>query len=89
MTLRHMKIFVAVYECEGVTAAAKRLHIAEPSVSLAIKELEEYYGIKLFDRMSRKLYITDQGSEFIKYAKHIVDLFDELENKFKNCLTLI
>lgn len=84
MTLRHMKIFVAVCENDGVTAAAKKLFIAQPSVSLAIRELEEYYGIRLFDRISRKLYITEQGKEFLKYASYIVSLFDELESKIKN-----
>ena len=48
MTLRHMKIFVAVYQQKSITLASNRLHLAQPSVSLAIKELEEYYHIRLF-----------------------------------------
>jgi len=79
MTLRHMKIFVAVCECGNVTAAAEKLFIAQPSVSLAISELENYYGVKLFDRISRKLYLTDVGEKFLAKARHIVDLFDEME----------
>ena len=43
MTLRHMKIFVAVYQQKSITLASNSLHLAQPSVSLAIKELEEYY----------------------------------------------
>ena len=42
MTLRHMKIFVTVYQHSSVTKAAGELHLAQPSVSLAVKELEEY-----------------------------------------------
>ena len=84
MTLRHMKIYVAVCECESVTAAAQKLYLAQPSVSLAIRELEEYYGIKLFDRISRRLYITELGKQFLNYATHIVALFDEMEKEIKN-----
>ena len=47
MTLRHLHIFVSVYEHKSITKAANTLHIAQPSVSLAIKELGEYYGVQL------------------------------------------
>ena len=50
MTLRHLKIFILVYQLQNITKAAKTLHIAQPSVSIAIKELENYYGIVLFVR---------------------------------------
>ena len=55
MTLRHLRIFVAVCETGSMTAAASQLFIAQPSISLAVSEMEEYYGVKLFDRISRKL----------------------------------
>lgn len=84
MTLRHIKIFVTVCECESITMAAQKLYLAQPAVSLAISELEKYYGIKLFDRISRRLYITEAGKQFLSYAVHIVNLFDEMENKVKN-----
>ena len=74
MTLRHLRIFAAVCRCGSVTKAAAMLHIAQPSVSLAIRELEEYYQITLFDRISRKLYITEQGERLLKYATHITSL---------------
>ena len=41
MTLRHMKLFIAVYQNQGVTKAAHQLHLAQPSISLAIRELED------------------------------------------------
>ena len=50
MTLRHMKIFVTVFQQGSITGAARELHLAQPSVSLAIKELENYYGLRLFER---------------------------------------
>ena len=84
MTLRHLKIFVAVYETGSTTAAGQKLYIAQPSISLAISELEDYYGIKLFDRIGKRLYKTEAGKNFYQYANHIVDLFDEMEKGIKN-----
>jgi len=83
-----MKIFVTVCRCNSVTAAAEKLFIAQPSVSLAIRELEDYYGIKLFDRISRKLYITEAGRQFLDYAIHIVSLFDDMEKEIRNWDTM-
>ena len=80
MTLRHIKIFTTVCETGSVTEAAEKLYIAQPSVSLAIRETEEYYGVKLFDRISKKLYLTDEGKTMLGYAAHITALFDEMEN---------
>lgn len=84
MTLRHMRIFVMVCECGSTTTAAERLFLAQPAVSLAIRELESYYGVRLFDRISKRLYITEQGKHLLNYAKHIIDLFDEMEKSIKN-----
>ncbi len=83
MTLRHLSIFIAVCKYKSVTAAADKLYLAQPTVSLAIKELEEHYHIKLFDRISRKLYLTEPGQQFLEYATHLVYLFDEMENNIK------
>jgi len=79
-----MKIFVAVCDCGSVTVAADNLSLAQPAVSLAIKELEANYGIKLFDRISRKLFITEDGKVFLKYARQIISLLDEMENEVKD-----
>ncbi|MEA4831949.1 MAG: LysR family transcriptional regulator [Oscillospiraceae bacterium] len=84
MTLRHLKIFVNVCDENNMTRAAEKLYMAQPAVSCAIHELEEYYGITLFDRISHKLYITEQGKTFLGYARHITALFDEMEKQVKN-----
>lgn len=79
MTLRHFRIFAAVCKEGGVTRAAKSLYLAQPAVSLALRELEEHYGVRLFDRIGRKLYLTQAGKEFLRYAEQILSLCDELE----------
>ena len=84
MTLRHMKIFVSVFRHSNVTRAADELHLAQPSVSFAIKELEDYYGIRLFERIGKRITPTETGKEFYGYALHIVSMFDEMEKKIRN-----
>lgn len=88
MTLRHLKIFVAVCETGSATAAGEKLYIAQPSISLAISELEDFYGIKLFDRIGKRLHITEAGKHFLQYATHIVRLFEDMENEVKNFDTM-
>ena len=85
MTLRHMMVFRAVCDAGfNSTKAAELMHMTQPAVSLAIKELEQYYGIKLFDRLGRRLQITDAGKHFLQYAIHITDLFDSMETGLRN-----
>ena len=85
MTIRHMIIFRTI--CENgynSTKAAKVLHMTQPAVSLAIKELEQYYGVHLFDRIGRRLQITDAGQHFLQYAIHISDLFSDMETGLRD-----
>lgn len=79
MTLRHMKIFATVCKENSITLAAKKLYISQPAVSNAIKELESYYGVSFFDRISKKLYLTKSGEIVYNYALHINSLFEEME----------
>jgi len=85
MTIRHLKIFLAVCACGfNTTKAAEAIHTTQPAVSLAVRELEEYYGVKLFDRIGRRLRITEGGERFREYAQHITALFDEMEKGMRN-----
>lgn len=84
MKLRHLRIFITVADLGSMTAAAEYLHIAQPTVSQAVSELESYYGVKLFDRLSRHLYITEVGKQVLNYARHISALFDDMEKAIMN-----
>ena len=88
MTLRHMRILVAVFQQKSVTRAAESLHLAQPSVSLALRELEDYYGVTLFTRVGRRISPTECGKAFYGYAVHIVSMVDELETQMRNWDTL-
>ena len=67
MTLRHLKIFVAICEHGGVTKAAEALHIAQPAVSTTLSELEKYYNVILFDRINQRLVITEMGKRLFRH----------------------
>lgn len=79
MTIRHLRIFIEVVDSGKMSTAAKNLFISQPTVSQAIKELEEHYGGLLFERLSRKLYITPKGERLLSYARNVVEQFDGLE----------
>lgn len=80
MTIRTLKIFVAVAEEKTMHAAAKKLFISQPSVSQAISELEKEYNVKLFERLSQRLYITDTGQKLLSYAYHLLGTYDEIHD---------
>lgn len=84
MSLRHLKIFIAVAELGNMHAAARKLFIAQPAISQAIAEIERFYNVKLFERLSKKLYITPAGESFLFYARHILALYGELEQEMHN-----
>ena len=85
MTLRHIQIFLAVCECGcNVTRASEALHIAQPTVSQAVAEMEGYYGVRLFERLSRRLHLTAAGERFRSYASHVAALFDEMEKGLRD-----
>ncbi len=78
MTLRHIEIFCVVCQEGSITRAAERLHISQPTVSVVIREMEEYYGGYLFDRISHKLYITPFGQRIYDYALRLLNLYADM-----------
>lgn len=80
MTLRHLTIFMAVVDAGGMNKAAKKLHLSQPSISLAIAELEEHYGVKLFERLSQRLYLTKDGELLLSFTRHILDSYKQMED---------
>lgn len=61
MTIRHLNIFVAVADYGSMSAAATHLYLSQPTVSQAIRELEKHYNGLLFERLGKKLYLTERG----------------------------
>ena len=79
VTLRHFRIFVSVCDTMNMTTAAGSLYMSQSAVSQAIAELEKYYDARLFERLSRKLYLTGAGEKLLGYARHMLRMNMELE----------
>ena len=77
VTLRHLEIFSAVCAQESFTRAAEQLNMAQPAVSLAIRELEVFYNVRLFERMNRRVYLTEAGRTLRQYADTVLSQFQE------------
>ncbi len=79
MTIRHLKVFVCVAKHLSMTKAAEELFIAQPAVSNTISEIEKNYNIKLFERINKRLYLTDEGKTLLIKAQSVLSAFDEFE----------
>lgn len=74
MDIKQLSYFIAIVEEGNISAAAKKLHMAQPPLSNQLKLLEEELGVKLIERGARKVSLTDVGEILYKRAKHIVEL---------------
>ena len=72
MELRHLRYFTAVVECKGYREASRRLHIAQPSISQAVSDLEDELGLKLFSRSGRNARLRPEGEIFYADAVRIL-----------------
>lgn len=79
MTLRHLSVFLAVCKENSITRAAEALHMTQPAVTRTIQELEQTCGTPLFDRIGRRLHITEAGRELYSQASHILDAVQRME----------
>lgn len=69
MELRHLRYFVAVVEARSFRRAAERLHVAHPALSRQIHDLEDELGLKLLQRNSRRVELTEVGRGFLRDAQ--------------------
>lgn len=86
--MRKLRIFKEVADQGNLSKAALKLHIAQPAVSLAIKELEAEYGCVLFERLSRRLYITEKGKTLLFDVNRIIEDYDIMEAHLRQSTTV-
>lgn len=82
MTLQQLKYMIIVAEKGSITEAAKDLYISQPSLSGAIKEVEKEAQITIFNRCRAGVALTQEGTEFLGYARQVIQQMELLESKY-------
>jgi DNA-binding transcriptional LysR family regulator len=82
MTLTQLRYVIKVADTGSMNAAAKTLFVSQPSLSSAIRELEEELGLTIFFRTNRGIVLTPQGQEFIGYARQVVEQYELIESRY-------
>ncbi|MBT6403656.1 MAG: LysR family transcriptional regulator [Rhodospirillaceae bacterium] len=77
--LREMEVFVAVVEAGSFVGAATRLRTSPPAVTRAVASLEDRLGIRLLNRTTRALRLTDAGERFVEHARRLLDDIERAE----------
>jgi len=78
MELRHLRYFVAVAEALSFTKGAEKLHLAQPSLTRQVKDLEDEIHVRLLDRTTQQISLTPEGRSFLADAKRVLDLSQEI-----------
>lgn len=82
MTLQQLKYVIMIADCGSMNEAAKQLFISQPSLSSAVRELEEEIGLDIFLRSNRGIVITPEGEEFLGYARQVTEQYRLLSDKY-------
>lgn len=84
MTLQQLKYVIEVANRGSMNEAAKRLFISQPSLSNAIKDLEEELNITIFERTNKGITLSKEGAEFLGYARQVTEQAELLESRYMN-----
>lgn len=82
MTLQQLNYVITISECGSLNKAAEILYVAQPSLTGAVKELEKELGITIFNRSGKGVTLTNDGTEFLLYARQVYAQYKELLEKY-------
>ena len=82
MTILQLKYVLAIASSSSMREAASKLFVSQPALSATIHELEEELGIRIFDRTNKGISLTEQGREFLVYAKQAVSQYELIEDRY-------
>ncbi len=79
VTLRQMKVFESVARNLSYTRAASELFLSQPAVSMQVRQLERQLGVPLFERLGKRIHLTEAGREVYQYSRSIAQQLEEME----------
>ena len=80
MADRRLQVFHTVARLLSFTKAAETLHMTQPAVTFQVRQLEEYFNTRLFDRTHNRISLTEAGARVYEYSDKIFELYGEMEN---------
>lgn len=83
MADRRLQVFHTVARLLSFTKAAEALHMTQPAVTFQVRQLEEYFNTRLFDRTHNRITLTEVGERVFDYAEKIFELYAQMENAVK------
>ena len=89
MDIQTLKYFLCIVDCQGITAAARKLNMTQPPLSNQLKALERELGFPLFVREKKKFILTAEGQILYQYAKNLSSEFDEMTEIFENMREIV
>jgi len=84
MADRRLQVFHTVARLLSFTKAAESLHMTQPAVTFQVRQLEEYFNTRLFDRTHNRINLTEAGKRVFEYADQIFDLYAKMENAVRD-----
>jgi len=84
MADRRLQVFHTVARLLSFTKAAESLHMTQPAVTFQVRQLEEYFNTRLFDRTHNRISLTEAGQRVYEFADRIFDLYAEMENAVRD-----
>ena len=82
MTIQQCKYILKIIECRSLNEAARQLFVAQSTLSVSVKSLEQELGIRIFERSGNGVYLTDAGTEFARYARQLVEQNDFILSRY-------
>ncbi|WP_018953029.1 selenium metabolism-associated LysR family transcriptional regulator [Thioalkalivibrio sulfidiphilus] len=83
MADRRLQVFYTVARLLSFTKAADALHMTQPAVTFQVRQLEDYFNTRLFDRTHNRVSLTEAGRTVYEYAERIFELYSEMENSVR------
>ena len=84
MADRRLQVFHTVARLLSFTKAAESLHMTQPAVTFQVRQLEEYFNTRLFDRTHNRINLTEAGQRVYEFADRIFELYSEMENSVRD-----